>query len=260
MWGAAHVRLVEPARAARRPRHLDRAARPGAAHRPHRRRQVHHAAPLRRRNRAEPHPHHRLRLPADHAHRLSAFALAQARSPHARPHSADLFDAARAHLSSYEQEKGPHPILLIDNGEGLSVPILDVIRRLTCYELDGEDRFSLLLCGTDELLVTLRDASLASLRSRIGYAHTLRPFTLEDVRNYVQFHLQRAEVDPKLFTDDAIKRLFQASHGRPRSINQLATQALIHAVVLGRESIDGDFMNHAIASHPLYQAQAQATP
>lgn len=177
-----------------------------------------------------------------------------------RVHSADLFDAARAHLQSYEQEKGPHPILLVDNGEGLTVEILDVIRRLTCYELDGEDRFSLLLCGTDELLVTLRDVSLASLRSRVGYAHALRPFTLEDVRNYVQFHLQRAEVDPKLFTEDAIKRLFHASHGRPRAINQLATQALIHAVVLGRDSIDGDFMNHLIASHPLYQSQAQAAP
>jgi hypothetical protein len=90
-----------------------------------------------------------------------------------------------------------------------------------------------------------------------GYAHALRPFSLEDVRNYVHFHLLRAEVDPKLFTEEAIKRLFQSSHGRPRAINQLATQALIQAVVLGRDSIDGDFMNHLVASHPLYQAHGQ---
>jgi type II secretory pathway predicted ATPase ExeA len=174
-----------------------------------------------------------------------------------RVHTADLFDAVKAHLSTYEQEHGPHPILVIDNGEGLSITILDLLRRLTCYELDAEDRFSLLLAGTDELLAALRDGALASLRTRISYAQTLRPFALEDTRNYIQFHLQRAEVDPKLFTEDAIKRLFQASHGRPRAINQLAMQALIQAAVLGRDTVDGDFMAHLITAHPLYQTPPQ---
>jgi type II secretory pathway predicted ATPase ExeA len=174
-----------------------------------------------------------------------------------RAHTADLFDAVKTHLSTYEQEHGPHPVLVIDNGEGLSITILDLLRRLTCYELDAEDRFSLLLAGTDELLAALRDGALASLRTRIGYAQMLRPFALEDTRNYIQFHLQRAEVDPKLFTEDAIKRLFQASHGRPRAINQLAMQALIQAAVLGSDTVDGDFMAHLIAAHPLYQTPPQ---
>jgi type II secretory pathway predicted ATPase ExeA len=174
-----------------------------------------------------------------------------------RLHSADLFDAAKAHLQGYEQEHGPHPLVIIDNGEGLSAAVLDLLRRMTCYDLDSEDRFSLLLTGTEELLLVMRDAPLAPLRSRIGYTHVLRPFSLEDTRNYIQFHLTRAEVDPKLLSEDAIKRIFQASHGRPRAINQLATQSLIQAAVLGRESIDGDFMRHLIAAHPLYQSQAQ---
>jgi type II secretory pathway predicted ATPase ExeA len=173
-----------------------------------------------------------------------------------RVHRADLFDAAQTYLRSFEKEHGPHPVLVIDNGEGLTVAVLDLLCRLTSYDLDAEDRFSILLAGTDQLLATLRDGSLASLRSRIAYAQTLRPFSLEDVRNYVNFHLSRAEVDPKLFTEEATKRIFQASQGRPRSINQLATQALIQAVVLGRESIDGEFVSHLVAAHPLYQAHS----
>jgi type II secretory pathway predicted ATPase ExeA len=174
-----------------------------------------------------------------------------------RQHRADLFDAVQTYLKSYQQEHGAHPILLIDNGEGLSIVILDLLRRLTCYELDAEDRFSLLLAGTDELLAGLRDPSLASLRTRIGYAHLLRSFSLEDTRNYIHFHLQRAEVDPKLVTDEAIKRLFQTSHGRPRTINQLAMQSFIQAAVVGRDTIDGEFLAHLIAAHPLYQSQGQ---
>lgn len=175
-----------------------------------------------------------------------------------RHHVADLFDQAQKFLASFQKEQGPHPLLLIDDAEGLSMPVLDVLRRLTCYELDAEDRFSLLLVGTEEMLTTLRHPSLAPLCSRIRYAHALRPFTFEDTRNYVTHHLTRAEVDPKLFSDEAVRHLFQGSMGRPRLINQLALQALIRAAVIGREHIDGEFMAKEIAAHPLYHVASSS--
>ena len=92
-----------------------------------------------------------------------------------RAHAADLFDQAQRHLIGLEQEQGPHPLLVIDDAEGLSEAVLDLIRRMTCYDLDAEDRFSILLSGTDDLLGTLRHPQLASLRSRVGWAaHTGR--------------------------------------------------------------------------------------
>lgn len=170
-----------------------------------------------------------------------------------RQHTADLFDQAQKHLTRCADDQGPHPMLVIDNAEGLSIEILDIVRRLTSYALDAEDRFSILLTGTDDLLRTLRDASLEPLRSRIAYAQPLRPFSLEDTRNYVGFHVRRAQGSrPDLITDDAARRIFHATQGRPRSINQLAIQALIQAAVEGRDTIDGDFMNAQIAAHPLY--------
>lgn len=173
-----------------------------------------------------------------------------------RLHSTDLFDAAQRHLASYEKDLGKHPILLIDDAEGLRPEVLDTIRRLTCFDLDSEDRFSVLLSGTDALVPLLADATLTSLRSRFAFTCSLRPFGLEDTINYVRFHLQRSELDPKLFTEPAIKKLFQASQGRPRKINQLAIQSLIAAAVQGRSDVDGDFMAHMISTHPLYNMGA----
>lgn len=170
-----------------------------------------------------------------------------------RLHSTDLFDAAQAHLAAHEKEHGAHPLIVLDDAEGLRVPVIDAVRRLTTYDLDSEDRFSVLISGTDEMLATLGDPMLSPLRSRISYSCALRPFNLEDTTNYIAFHLTRAGVEPKLFTDTAVKKLFQASTGRPRNINQLAIQALIQAAVQGRDSIEGDFMAHLIATHPLYQ-------
>jgi type II secretory pathway predicted ATPase ExeA len=173
-----------------------------------------------------------------------------------RAHAADLFDQAQRHLIGLEQEQGPHPLLVIDDAEGLSGTVLDLVRRMTCYDLDAEDRFSILLSGTDDLLGSLRHPQLASLRSRIVYAHGLRAFAFEDTRNYVRHHLQRAECNPKLLSDEAVRRIFQASAGKPRNINQLALQALIQAAVQGRDTIDGDFVTATIKDHPLYQASA----
>ena len=167
---------------------------------------------------------------------------------------ADLFDAAREHLASFAETHGPHPVIVIDDAEGLSIPVLDSLRRLTAHDLDADLRFSTLLAGTEEVATTLRLPALESLRSRISYAHALHPFTVEDTHNYLRFHLERAEVEPALISDDAGKKIFHASQGKPRSVNQLALQALIAAASQGRDTIDGRFMQQMIAAHPLYRS------
>lgn len=134
-----------------------------------------------------------------------------------RLHLTDLFDQAHAHLTTRADDDAPHPVLVPDDAEGTNVENQDLLRRLTAYALDSEDRFSVLLSGTDDLLRMLRDARLEPLRSRIGYTSMLRPFGLEDARNYVTFHLTRAGVREDLFSNDAVRRLFRASHGRPCS-------------------------------------------
>lgn len=170
-----------------------------------------------------------------------------------RLHGADLFDQAQSYLVSHQHDLGPHPLILIDDGEGLPVAVIDLLRRLTSFDLDSENHFSILLSGTEDLLATLAHPCLEPLRTRFSYVQGLRPFGFEDTKNYVRFHLERAETPLKLFSDTAIRHLFNASAGRPRSINQLAMQALIQAAVQGRDEIDGDFMNAMIQSHPLFQ-------
>ncbi len=172
-----------------------------------------------------------------------------------RSHAADLFDQAQRHLAQRADDSSPHPLLIVDDAEGLSADLLDILRRLTAHGLDGEQRFSILLSGTDDLLRTLRDPVLEPLRTRFSYVQPLRPFSLEDTRNYVAFHVARAGGSRSdLFTDDATRRMFQASAGRPRAINQLAIQALIQAAVESRDQIDGEFLAAQIAVHPLYDS------
>jgi len=175
-----------------------------------------------------------------------------------KQYTVDLFHAAQQFLMAHEQERGTHPILIVDDAEGLYPDVADVLRRLTVYNLDAEDRFSVLVAGIENLLQVLELGVLAPLRSRFSFGHSLRPFGFDDTKNYIRFHLNRAGGDENVFLDNAVKRIFNASQGRPRTINQLCIGALILGAIRGRDKIDGPFFKAFIADHPLYQNQGIA--
>jgi len=172
-----------------------------------------------------------------------------------RLHLADMFEDIRSALARHEDEHGVHPVLILDDAEGMRPETLDLVRRLTAHDLDGSEHVSILLAGTEQLLDTLRDPRLVPLRTRFSYAHQLRPFGMEDARNYIRFHVTASGGTEKLFTDTAVSALFNASQGVPRQLNQLALQALVDAVVQGRDAVDGPMMKRMLQAHPLYAAR-----
>ena len=168
----------------------------------------------------------------------------------------DMFDAIRESLGGWRDRHGTHPLLVFDDAEGMTVAALDLVRRLTATDLDAEDHFSLLIAGTDDLLRTLRDPLLEPLRTRFAYTELLRPFSIEDTRNYVRFHLAHAGARDDIISESAVTLIFHTSQGIPRIINQLSLQALIHAAVRGLDTIDATLMKRVLAAHPLYATAA----
>lgn len=170
----------------------------------------------------------------------------------ARLHLADQFEDIREALARHEDEQGTHPVLILDDAEGMRVGTLDLVRRLTSHDLDGSDPVSILLVGTEQLLDTMRDPTLVPLRTRFSYAHQLRAFGMEDARHYVSHHTTTSGGPERLFTDGAITALFAASQGIPRQLNQLALQAMVDAVVQGEDTVDAARMKRMLKAHPLY--------
>ena len=179
-------------------------------------------------------------------------ALARHLELRTRLHMADQFEDIRQALAHHEDDHGTHPVLILDDAEGMRPATLDLVRRLTASELDGEEHVSILIAGTEQLLDTLRDPTLTPLRTRFTYAHQLRAFGMEDARNYVKFHVKGAGGPDSLFTDGAVSALFSASQGVPRQLNQLALQAMVDAVVHGLDTVDQNLMKRVLQAHPLY--------
>jgi type II secretory pathway predicted ATPase ExeA len=171
-----------------------------------------------------------------------------------RQHASDLFDQAQAHLAAHAPGRAPHPVVVIDDAEGMPARVLDTVRRLTSHAIDAEDRFSVVVAGTPDLLRTLRDPALEPFNTRLSFVHALKPFNLEDTRNYVAFHLRLAGAREGLLADGAVRKLFQASGGVARRVNQLALHAMVQAAVAGLDTVSAEFMATQLEAHPLYDS------
>ena len=167
-------------------------------------------------------------------------------------HQADLFDAISAFLAQYEERTGKHPIIIFDDGDGLSDQLLELLRLLANFNMDSEDRFSFILSGSQRLALRIRETQNEALMQRIAFSHNLRGFTIDDARNYIHFHLERAEGPKELLADNAIQMIFHLAKGLPRVINQLAIQALIRAAVQGVDTIDDNFLKQHVLNNSIF--------
>jgi type II secretory pathway predicted ATPase ExeA len=124
--------------------------------------------------------------------------------------------------------RGVCPVLIID--EAQLIPdreIFDEIRLLTNFQLDDRNLLSVIIMGQPELRRILAAPSHEPLRQRLAISYHLRPLSLPETLDYIDFRIERAGGVPGLFSPDAIRLIHDLSGGIPRKINILATNALL---------------------------------
>ncbi len=127
------------------------------------------------------------------------------------------------------------PVLVID--EAQLVPhkeTFDEIRLLTNYQLDDQNLISVVLMGQPELRKRLAHPVYEPLRQRVGMQYDLKPLSLEETAEYLDFRVSTAGGAPGLFLSDAVSLVHEYSGGIPRKINHAASLALLEA--FGRET------------------------
>jgi hypothetical protein len=176
--------------------------------------------------------------------------------PH-HPHRLPQKSLPPPFLDHYEQRSGKHPIIIFDDGDGLSDRLIELLRSLANFAMDSEDRFSFILSGSQKLALRLKQPQNEAFRQRIVFAHSLRAFTIEDARNYIRFHLERAEGPKELFTEGAVQFIFHLAKGLPRVINQIALQAIIRAAIRSVDKIDENFLKQQVLNDSLFDGKLE---
>ncbi len=141
--------------------------------------------------------------------------------------AAAVFYAITRHVRELSTER-VHPAFLLDEAHLLQQQVLDHLHILANYDWDSAALLSLVLVGLPELDQRLRLSRNRSLWSRIHTRVHLGEASPDDTNEYLHQRLVGAG-RPKgsdLFDSDALAILHEATEGRLRDIDRVATDAL----------------------------------
>lgn len=126
-------------------------------------------------------------------------------------------------------EAGKKTILIIDEAQHLQPAVLEQLRLLTNLETNTKKLLQVILIGQPELQQLLQRNDLRQLAQRITARYHLLPLSYAEVQQYVRFRLQVAGCQRPVFSEKAVKKLFELSGGIPRLLNLLADRSLLAA-------------------------------
>ncbi|MEL7500542.1 MAG: AAA family ATPase [Planctomycetota bacterium] len=139
-------------------------------------------------------------------------------------------------------------LLLVDDADTLSIDLIDELRLITNYVVDGAPRVRLVMAGRQGLEEQLTNPKIASFVQRIATRCYLSPLTGSETSSYIQEHINRAGGSAEdLFPVESCQKLFELTEGVPRLINQVADFALIISGTRGESSVSGEIIEEAWA-------------
>ena len=170
-----------------------------------------------------------------HAFRLTPKATAAA-----------VFMALTQQIENLQQEK-IHPVFLLDEAHLLQQEVLGHLHVLTNFAWDQKPLLSLVLVGLPELKDQLMLRRNASLWSRIHTRIRLPEPSPQDTAEYLAHRLDKAGAKNRhIFAADTLALLHEASHGRLRELDRVASSALRLAAKKNLDRVDRDLLIEAI--------------
>ena len=125
---------------------------------------------------------------------------------------------------------GETVVLIIDEAQNLTYPVLEEIRLLTNLETSTEKLLQIVLSGQPELEEKLKLPQLRQLRQRIMLRCRTKPFLQDQTQEYILERLRIAGASgTPIFSPKAVEAVHMYSMGIPRVINLLCEHSLVNA-------------------------------
>lgn len=143
-------------------------------------------------------------------------------------------------------EKNQTVVLLIDEAQQIISPCLEILRSLLNYESNEFKILQLILMGQMELLPRL--SQMKNFWDRIALKYVLNPLEEDEVKEFIGFRLETAGYASRypLFSDAAIRAIYNYTQGYPRKITLVCHDALEYLVMHKKELADKEVVDELI--------------
>jgi general secretion pathway protein A len=126
---------------------------------------------------------------------------------------------------------GETAVLIVDEAQNLTYPVLEEIRLLTNLETSTEKLLQIVLSGQPELEDKLKLPQLRQLKQRITLRCKTAPLTKEQTHAYITERLRIAGSAEQIFSPESMDAVHLYSMGIPRIVNLLCEHSLINTYV-----------------------------
>ena len=158
---------------------------------------------------------------------------------------------------------GETAVLIVDEAQNLTFPVLEEIRLLTNFETSTHKLLQIVLSGQPELEEKLKLPQLRQLRQRITIRSKTSSLTKAQTHSYIQERLRIAGAVPDeepIFSAQAIDTVHLYSLGVPRVVNLLCEHALINAYVAHNRTIQPTVVEAVAREFQLDEVEPVAPP
>ncbi len=123
---------------------------------------------------------------------------------------------------------GRNSVLVVDEAQNLSLPVLEEIRLLSNLRSQGQCSLQIVLAGQPEFRTMLDQEGLRQLKQRIGIRYHLTPLSAAETGEYIAHRLNVAGArGSTIFDRGAVDAVFTYAGGVPRMINIVCDRALV---------------------------------
>jgi len=150
----------------------------------------------------------------------------------------DCREAIEHHLFQSGVMEGKTTVLIVDEGQKLSLDMLENLRMLLNYETNEFKLLQLVIFAQMELLG--RIGRVRNFMDRAAMKYIINPLSEEETAEMIQFRLQSAGLPDAqtLFSPEAVRAIHRFTQGYPRRIALLCHTALESLVMHEKPVVD----------------------
>lgn len=158
--------------------------------------------------------------------------------PESSKSTLDCREAIQHHLFQSGVTESKTTVLMIDEGQKLSLDMLENLRVLLNYETNEYKLLQVVIFAQMELLGRLR--RVRNFIDRVALKYIINPLNEEETGEMIQFRLRSAGLSAErtLFTPGAIRAIYRFTQGYPRKISLVCHNALESLVMHEQPLID----------------------
>ena len=148
-------------------------------------------------------------------------------------------------LDIYENEK-KNVVVILDEAHHFPDSMLQELRFILNFKADSMSPLSLIVVGQPSLRNLLRVKQLEAIEQRIQMRYQMSGLTEKETNDYIRHQLKVAETPHEIFSEEAIRAIYNFSQGIPRKINTLCSQSLLDAFIQGNKIVGESHIHRAI--------------